>query len=241
VERATKDMIRAAKAYALHPQVAPVNSEDASRLTSHYNHFLYQALLHSAKNSLILLKKRITAAGAEPFFELNVQLVNKKIALTPNLEEIQSCVNNGASLVLKALHKIYDWGQDSVAADKKKSFFNQVTSDFEIVRVVLLLNGSIQAAGTKSEHFLSAFEKHNWLWTEDKNAAYAKFLLTKPQLSDYEAKFAFFNSVLDDLSLLPECTEAACCKLNIKILRGQVEGLANEWKLCFASKLHSEV
>jgi hypothetical protein len=65
-----------------------------------------------------------------------------------------------------------------------------------------------------------------------------EFLNTSPDLSLYENKFTFFSSVSSDLNVLPECTEAACCKLNIKILKGQVHSLVNEWKLKFASKLH---
>jgi len=238
VERAVNDLVKVIKGYPLNPHIQPVPQEDVDRITTHYNHFLYQALLHSAKNSLVLLKKRITASGSEPFFELNVQLVNKKIALTPNLEEIQSCVNNGAFLILKSLRKLYDWGQDSIPAEKRKSFFTNVTNDFEIVRVVLLLNGSIMAAAAQSEAFLEAFERHNWLWNNDINKAYAEFLDTNPSLQDYEAKFSFFASVMMDLNSLPECTEAACCKLNIKNLKQQVEALVNDWKLSFASKLH---
>jgi dynein heavy chain len=181
VERAVRDLIRTAKGYALSRDVPPVAADDVAKLTAHYNHFLYQALLHSAKNSLVLLKKRITEVGGEPCFELNVQLVNAKIALTPNLEDIQGCVNNGAFMVLKSLRKIFDWGQDSVTEDaQKRSFFTPVTSDFEIVRVVLLLNGSIQAAQAQSLEFLEAFEKHNWLWTHDVDDAYAVFLAGEP-------------------------------------------------------------
>jgi len=76
------------------------------------------------------------------------------------------------------------------------------------------------------------------LWTEDQGEAYAKFLGEDPNLNAYDAKFSFFSSVVTDLDTLPECTEAACCKLNIKNLKGQVRSLANEWKLKFASKLH---
>jgi dynein heavy chain len=211
VERAVKDLIHVAKAYALHPNVGGVDKDDGVRLTAHYNHFLYQALLHSAKNSLVLLKKRLTSSGSEPFFELNVQLVNAAIALTPNLEEIQGCVNDGATTVLKSLRRLYDWGQEGVADEAaKKSFFTPVTSDFEIVRVVLLLNGSIQAAAALSRDFLAAFERHNWLWVSDRDEAYAEFLKTEPQLADYEAKFAFFSSVSAELNTLPEATTAAC-------------------------------
>ena len=55
--------------------------DEIAKLKKHYNHFMYQALLHSAKNSLNALKKRIAcrvASGffytARPFFEIGVRL-----------------------------------------------------------------------------------------------------------------------------------------------------------------------
>ncbi len=241
VERAVQDLITTVTAYPLHPSVMRISEDDVNRLQQHYNHFLYQSLLHAAKNSLTLLKKRLTSSSSEPFFELNVELVNNKIALSPSLEEIQNCVNNGAFLVLKSLRKLYDWGQDDVPAESRRSFFNQITNDFEIVRVVLLLNGSIQAAASRSADFLQAFEKHSWLWTEDATPAYEEFLATDPHIVDYEAKFSDFASVRHDLDVLPENTEAACCQLNITNLKQQVEQKANEWTTLFASKLHASV
>ena len=190
-----------------------------------------QALLHSAKTSLVLLKNRITTSKGDPCFELEVQLVNNKIALTPDLEEIQGCLNNGAFMVLKALQKLYDWDQDDVPEEKRKSFYNQVTSDFEIVRVVLLLNGSIQAAAVQSQAFLAAFEKNNWLWNDGMEESYAKFLEEEPTQIEYEEKFRFFTRVVEDLNTIPENTEAACVGLNIKKLKGQVAQLVNDWKL----------
>ena len=60
-------------------------------------------------------------------------------------------------------------------------------------------------------------------------------------LDAYTLKMEFFNSVMADLNGLPEKTEAACCRLNIQNLKQQVEALANNWKVKFASKLHGAV
>jgi hypothetical protein len=61
--------------------------QEVQKLKRHYNHFMYQALLHCAKNSMNALKNRIqsrvaaAAAGAgkapaqKPFFEVRAPLV----------------------------------------------------------------------------------------------------------------------------------------------------------------------
>jgi len=59
VQHAVDDLIRAVTAYALDPRVGRVPEEEVLRLRRHYNHFMFQALLHCAKNSMDALKKRI--------------------------------------------------------------------------------------------------------------------------------------------------------------------------------------
>ena len=45
---------------------------------------------------------------------------------------------------------------------------------------------------------------------------------------------------MDDLLTLPECTDAACCRLNIRLLKEQVDHLASEWKVTFAKRLQTQ-
>lgn len=53
-------------------------AQEVSKLKRHYNHFMYQALLHCAKNSMNALKNRIQTktlngskhATQKPFFEV---------------------------------------------------------------------------------------------------------------------------------------------------------------------------
>lgn len=59
-------------------------------------------------------------AKAAPFFELDVELVHERIALTPSLEDVQACVNTGAFAILKVLKNLFDWGQDHIKRDKDK-------------------------------------------------------------------------------------------------------------------------
>lgn len=66
VQHAVDDLIRAVTAYALDPRVERVPDEELLRLRRHYNHFMFQALLHCAKNSMDALKKRIAPRAQLP-------------------------------------------------------------------------------------------------------------------------------------------------------------------------------
>lgn len=52
-----------------------------------------------------------------------------------------------------------------------------IAQDKEIVKVILLLTGSIQGTRNKVQEFLSDFKKYEWLWTnviQDSIKAFSK-------------------------------------------------------------------
>jgi dynein heavy chain len=84
-----------------------VLKSDADKLRDHYNLYMYQAFLHSAKSSMKALKKRIGSRGgtyilssSNPFFYVDVQLMPPKVSLSPVLNNIQTCINSTAKAVL---------------------------------------------------------------------------------------------------------------------------------------------
>lgn len=63
IEHAVRDLIKTIESYKLDGHVESVAMDEINKLNKHYNHFMYQALLHCAKNSMNALKKRI---GSKP-------------------------------------------------------------------------------------------------------------------------------------------------------------------------------
>ena len=60
IEHAVDDLARLMAAYAIDPHIDRMSEpEELLKLRRHYNHFMFQALLHCAKNSMNTLKKRI--------------------------------------------------------------------------------------------------------------------------------------------------------------------------------------
>jgi dynein heavy chain len=52
---------------------------------------------------------------------------------------------------------LFNWEQKNTDAEKKASFYEMIAKDKEIVKVILLLTGSIQGTKNKVEHFLVSF------------------------------------------------------------------------------------
>ena len=152
VEGAVEDLLQTICSYQLDPTVHPIPMEDIIRLSKYYNWSMYQALLHATKYSLNQMKERICGrstgakkgGGLKPFFEVEVFLDNGKTLLKPSLDEVQHSINKAASAVLKSTKKVQNWNQKDLPEDERKPFYTWIARDKEIVKVILLLTGSIQ-------------------------------------------------------------------------------------------------
>ena len=174
IENAVEDLISKITSYDFESEYESVSQDDIVELRNHYNHFMYQSLLHSAKNSMNALKKRIGSriGGAslvssniislsKPFFDVDVQLMPPRVSLSPSLEDIQECINKSAQAILSCYKTVVDWGYNMLSEEAKKThtFFERITKDIEIVRVALLLTGCIQGIKNTVADYLHSFAK----------------------------------------------------------------------------------
>ena len=208
IEHAVEDLVKIITGYAFDSHVERVSEDEIVKLKKHYNHFMYQALLHCAKNSMNALKKRIASrVGTKflyvtrPFFEVDVQLAPpQSVILQPSLDDIQECINRSAQAILVCFKGVNDWyvvigdGRGPGVSDKAAaeaagktppSFFERITKDIEIVRVALLLTGCVQGIRNTVADYLASFVKYDWVWKKNKEEAYAEFISHEPTLDDY--------------------------------------------------------
>ena len=130
-----------------------------------------------------------TNAKLNPFFEVDVQLSGQEVQLNPSLEEIQKAINKAATAVLRCSKTLYNWDQTTTDDDKKQSLYEMIAQDKEIVKVILLLTGSIQGTKNKINEFIFKFNKFEWLWKKSISKSIKDFSKgsEKPQLSAYES------------------------------------------------------
>ena len=149
--------------------------EDIIRLSKYYNWSMYQALLHATKYSLNQMKERICGrssgskkgGGLKPFFEVEVFLEDGCTLLKPSLDQVQISINKAASAVLKSTKKVQNWNQKDLPEEDRKPFYTWIARDKEIVKVILLLTGSIQGTRNNVIKFQASFDKFSWLWKKE--------------------------------------------------------------------------
>lgn len=149
----------------------PLNEFD--HLKDQYKQLMYHALLNCTKQSLTAIKKRVCSRGGSgflflerPFFEVDVQLSVPSVRLSPSLADIQRAINRSAVAVLKCSKNIYLWGQqeplsiprgnetdsvpvfsgegdDETQVVVKRTFFEKLGCDTEIIKNAILLTGAL--------------------------------------------------------------------------------------------------
>jgi dynein heavy chain len=135
----------------------------------------------------------------KPFFEVDVLLDGEESSLKPSLDEVQSAINRAASHVLKSTRKVQLWFQKDQPEEDREPFYNWIAKDKEIVKVILLLTGSIQGTKNNVNRFLDSFGKYSWLWTKNPNEELKIFTKSNPTLEDYEEKLKEFDAFMDQI------------------------------------------
>jgi dynein heavy chain len=247
IEFAVSDLIKTISSYKLDGHVEEVSEEEIMKLKKHYNHFMYTALLHCAKNSMNALKKRIgskpvisdgsTPAEVLPFFEVDIRLEAPEVVLHPSLDEIQECINKSAQAILRCFKDVKDWTAD-IDGPRNRTFFDRITKDIEIVRVALLLTGCIQGIRNTVQEYLNSFTMYNWLWYDDKEKAYKVFMELEPNLDDFDKKLKSFGDIDDQVGAVNDIQNIGALSLRTVSIKAQLKSECDRWKVKFSDNLH---
>ncbi|KFH02717.1 putative dynein gamma chain, flagellar outer arm [Toxoplasma gondii VAND] len=266
IEGAVHDLLRASLGCLGRRHTPTAYAEDIVKVKAQYKWNLYTALLTSTKNSLLCLKERLQARrnGAEPpapFFEVDLQLDGQGVRLHPSLEEIQKAVNSSALAILMCSKKVKPWTlsfstphSDAQSADatldagereagdagQGESFHSRIAQDREILKILLLLTGSIQSTRDEVTDFLGKFDDFAWLWTDSARDTYAAFAAQKPSLDEFEKKIRFFVDVETKLQNMQTTTAIGVLQLNSSGLISQLTELVRGWSLQFLDELHQK-
>lgn len=259
-EEAVNDMLGTIVAFPLDPHVRGISESEIIKVKAHYNWSMYQSLLSATKRSLHKVKERLGARplpdGSIPpaFFEVELQLDGLGVCLRPSIEEIQSAINGGAVAVLKCSKMIEAWDTVTIprnvqlllnpnlppvrGSGSQGTFYDRVAQDKEILKVVLLLTGSIQTARNGKDEYLQDFERWSWLWNCDIDEEYRKFLASEPSLDEFEARLRSFARLDDEFQLIDSRRQISALSLHTGSLAKSLRDLAGRWKESFAKELH---
>lgn len=117
-----------------------------------------------------------------------------------------------------------------------------IAQDKEIVKVIILLTGSIQGTRNKINEFLSKFSKFEWLWTKSISKSIKEFSKgsDKPQLFTYEAQFKKFSETEEQIQKIESTFIIGAMQLKTQALVVGLKQYTKEWKNEYAEDLHKK-
>lgn len=217
-------------------------NEDFLFVHEHFSKLTYSAFLNCVKHSLDLIKKRTCyRAGSvkvEAFFEVDVQLSVPSVRLSPSLDEIQAAINLSAVAVFGAMKKMWRWGQSHLQEKDRLSYFDWMGNDIEIIKVVLLLTGAMHGTRNMVHDYLRSFKKYDWLWKDDKEMTYKRFISSNPNINLFEEELMkFMNLEMEIKNIIPTYIIGAL-KLNTSNIKHQLGNETKIWTVLYSNKVH---
>jgi dynein heavy chain len=225
--------------------IAPVPESELVKLKAHYNWSMYQALLGCTKNSLKVLKSRMSvrASGkSSPMFEVGLQLDGIGVRLSPSLEEIQRSVNEGALAILKCSKMVQAWNtveRKETIITVQGTFYDRIVQDKEILKSILLLTGAIQSSRGETSEYLNQFASFSWMWRLNICDSYKDFAKSgNVEAKEFEKKLREFAKIQETLEF--PSTQIAALLIKTDSLTKSLKILASQWSVEFSKELHKE-
>ena len=176
----------------------------------------------------------------KPFFEVNVRLDGSKSVLKPSLDEVQVAINRAASCVLKSTKFVNLWFQKGIPEGDKEPFYNWIAKDKEIVKVILLLTGSIQGTKNSVSKFLEGFTTYSWLWTRKPEDELKKFRNDNPDLDDFEEKLKDFDQKSAQIDEIQQTHQIGALSLKTEGVKDALNNYLGAWKHVFSKDIHKQ-
>jgi dynein heavy chain len=109
----------------------------------------------------------------------------------------------------------------------------------QVVQSVLLLTGSVEGSKRQVLEYLDVYRRYEFLWTEDKNAAYNEFLASNPDLDAFETQLARYQNLEQEIAAISPVHIVGCMSLRTQSLKYSLKAETAAWKSQYAKNLHA--
>jgi dynein heavy chain len=185
-------------------------------------------------------RRNIPKLILKPFFEVEVKLEESVCTLKPTLDEVQRAINRAASHVLKSTKNVENWCQKNKPESERDPFYTWIARDKEIVKVILLLTGSIQGTRTAIQRFIDEFSKYDWLWKKRIDDQLRKFNSQEPSLEDFENELLRFTDYETDIQQIKNQHQIGALSLKTESVKEGLQKWIGQWKTTYAKDLHRQ-
>ncbi|GFR42148.1 hypothetical protein Agub_g3000 [Astrephomene gubernaculifera] len=242
VRRAIEDLLALVRNYPRENVDDALDEKEVTLFVRHFSKNMYNAISACTLRSLQAMKRRLgsrTSTGIffmeRPFFDVDVELKVPCVCMNPNLEEIQAAINQCAKKVLTTSKQLPAWGMDNVS-----TYHELIAQDKEVVKAVLRLTGSVEGIKAQVTEYIRTFDRYEFLWKEDLQAAYDQFMRTNPTLEAFEAELKKYMAIETEVANIHGVNNIGALSLETMPLKNSLKAEAVSWKTQFAQNLHKQ-
>ena len=138
-----------------------------------------------------------------------------------------------------------DWVYVTVVLETSTISLTQKGQDKEIVKIVLLLTGAVEGAKSHVHDYITTFDQFNYLWQNDKQKEYEKFMKsgpegTAPDLESFSAELKKYMEVERQIRDIPSVHIIGCMCLDSSPLMDSLISEAVTWKAQYGRNMYEE-
>lgn len=98
----------------------------------------------------------------------------------------------------------------------------------------------MEGAKQQVMNYVSIFDKYSFLWIDDLQEAYEKFMKTNPSLEAFEAELQKYMAIETEVANIPSVHNIGSLSLETQPLKHSLKAEAASWKAQFAKNLHKQ-
>ncbi|XP_014219672.1 dynein heavy chain 10, axonemal [Copidosoma floridanum] len=214
-----------------------------------YEHKTFTALITCFVRNLEHLKHLLS--GNKAVFKVDAALVGSEVTLNPAATEIQAAIMNNVKDLMEWLKVFPRWMartcleckpiKDASDTDFVTfSFYEDVMGVQVVNDLIFTLQDMSHRLAQDCHRYLQKWKQYGNLWTANKAQGCEKFVTANPTLQQYDEKFSFYDSIIEELDEMTDYYDISSIRINLQPLLTGIKDHASEWKTILGNFLLSK-
>ncbi|CAD5121743.1 DgyrCDS10220 [Dimorphilus gyrociliatus] len=216
-----------------------------------YYRILERKLYRAVRNNICQNLKRLIIALKEPKFSLRAILTGSDVVLSPTAAELYKEVRQFVISILDDNDLKCRWQHGSclecppqklenVEEEFIFSYYDDIINDNNINELANLIHCVIRNYLIDIQEYIRRWRKWRTLWRTDKETVFELWISKCPRFVQFDEKLLSYQSMINDLCILPKQRDIGCIRLLITPLTNSVIHHCRLWLKLYSNALYQQ-
>ncbi|XP_044581988.1 dynein axonemal heavy chain 10-like [Cotesia glomerata] len=214
-----------------------------------YEQQIFTAFVNCLRKNLDTLN--ILLSNNQAIFTVDAVLLCSEVVLRPSPNEINIIVLRDVKDMLEKMKLFPRWIAGSchkyiqVKETNSDGFFDfNFHEDIISIQVIndsiIAIKNTVYEITSRCRKYLHRWKKYSNLWRADKLQVCEKFVTTCSSLNEYDEKFTFYDTVIEEIDEWTSYYDIFCIRINLGPLLKSIKNYAQKWKQILGDYLITE-